>query len=123
MYEYFQFNIGAFLADFGDFVHAQDVHITLAGSDAARYQIAEGKVSKSMENLIDDASQYTASNPLGSGFDYNGVINHEIKEADGRNKPMQLTLELGGRAFSAFVEDITTAQGKRERIRLKTSPL
>ena len=81
------------------------------------------EVSKSMENLIDDASQYTASNPLGSGFDYNGVINHEIKEADSQNKPMQLTLELGGRAFSAFVEDITTAQGKRERIRLKTSPL
>ena len=81
------------------------------------------EVSKSMENLIDDASQYTASNPLGSGFDYNGVINHEIKEADNQNKPMQLTLELGGRAFSAFVEDITTAQGKKERIRLKTSPL
>ena len=49
--------------------------------------------------------------------------NRQAYEINQNNQPAQITLSLGSRDFTAFVEDISAVQNRRETIRLKTASL
>lgn len=56
---------------------------------------------------IDVSSSVARSNSL-----IDGTINHQLKDLKLNNQPANISLNIGGREYRAFVEDISNEQGK-----------
>lgn len=81
-----------------------------------------GTVEDSMSSMFDTVDDYAVNNPLDFLFGGSSEVTHKVDNRQ-PNQPLQVVLELGGRAYNAFVEDISRAQNQQNRIRLKTSSI